>query len=162
MLRSYENIPLTEQAMYDLRNDLRKKNQYRDIDDDDYMEDDDIESENYNQQQYEMSPTEVSHSIILNSITSSTSATTTTTTHTSITITSTNTLSINIVTNKTVITVPAIPMITPSSTIDYQQKENAENKASNTDYTIISSSSSSPPRLVSMFILFTILILFIV
>ncbi|CAF1124850.1 unnamed protein product [Adineta ricciae] len=44
ILPSYHNNPLSEQAEYDLKNTLRKTNEFLDVDDDDYIEDDDVES----------------------------------------------------------------------------------------------------------------------
>ncbi|CAF0777767.1 unnamed protein product [Rotaria sordida] len=47
IIRPYPNLPLTEQVMYDLKNNMRKANEMNDFvdddDDDDYNEDDDIE-----------------------------------------------------------------------------------------------------------------------
>jgi hypothetical protein len=63
---------LTEQVIYDLRNDLRKASVNNDFDDDDgdYSEDEDIESENDNQQHIQLfsPPSLTARSTIINSI----------------------------------------------------------------------------------------------
>jgi hypothetical protein len=44
IIQSYQDLPLTEQAIYDLKNTMRKSDEINDFDDDeDYNEDDQIE-----------------------------------------------------------------------------------------------------------------------
>jgi len=70
-LGSQDNLQLTEQYEYDLRNELRKANEINDFDDDDYSEDEDFEIENDNQQHVQLfSPSPTTRSTIINSITS--------------------------------------------------------------------------------------------
>jgi hypothetical protein len=77
VFRSPDNLPLTEQVIYDLRNDMRKASEMNDFNDEDYSEDEDIESENDNQLHVQLSPPPATfRSIILNSITSTTTTTT--------------------------------------------------------------------------------------
>ncbi|CAM4798796.1 unnamed protein product [Rotaria magnacalcarata] len=155
VLRSHDNLPLTEQAIYDLRNDMRKENEFIEFDDEDYIEDDDMDMENDNQQDFQSLSSLTSPSIILNAIISTTTATsvtttaTTTTTATSVTTTTTTTTTTTnaILTTKTV--PKKITKITTRSTANSQQTEIIETKVVNTQYTIISSSSS---RVVPMFI----------
>jgi hypothetical protein len=47
IIHPYQNLPLSEQAIYDLKNMMRKSNEINDFDDDDdYNEDDEIEIDN--------------------------------------------------------------------------------------------------------------------
>lgn len=69
-MKSEDSVILTEQAMYDFRNDMRKASELNDLDDEDYTEDEDIDSESDEQQQNEILTPLTSHSIIINSITS--------------------------------------------------------------------------------------------
>ena len=50
MFRSHDNLPLTEQAIYDLRNSMRRGNELIDFDDDDndYSEDEDLDIDDDN------------------------------------------------------------------------------------------------------------------
>ncbi|CAF2512073.1 unnamed protein product [Rotaria sp. Silwood2] len=131
VLRSQDNLPLTEQAIYDFRNDMRKASELNDFDDEDYVEDEDIDIESDNQQHFQSSSSSSSskfHSSIINSITSITTVMTTATTTT---------------TTTTTITTP-----TTLSEISTQETKIIKSKTSNDQYTIISSST----RLVPMFI----------
>jgi len=75
--RSQENLPLTDQAIYDLRNEMRKASEMNDFDDD-YNEDDDIEFENDNQEHFQFfSPPPPTDSTRLNSIASTVTSMTT-------------------------------------------------------------------------------------
>jgi len=68
---SQDNLQLTEQAEYDLRNEMRKASEINDFDDYDDSEDEDFEIENDNQQHvqlFSLPPT--TRSTIINSITS--------------------------------------------------------------------------------------------
>jgi light-regulated signal transduction histidine kinase (bacteriophytochrome) len=71
MYRSSENLPLTEQVIYDLRNDMRKASENNDFDDEDYSEDEDIESDNDNHQHIQLfTLSSTARSTLINSITS--------------------------------------------------------------------------------------------
>ncbi|UJR30472.1 hypothetical protein I4U23_018005 [Adineta vaga] len=50
ILRPHDNLPLTEQVIYDLRNNMRKASEINDFDDGDYSEDEDFEIEEDNHQ----------------------------------------------------------------------------------------------------------------
>lgn len=69
--RSQDNSPLSEQAIYDIRNSLRTANEMNDFDDDDYSEDEDIDLD-------QLDPPAVAH--VESATTTSTTTTTTMTT----------------------------------------------------------------------------------
>lgn len=132
VIRSQENLPLTEQVVYDLRNEMRKASEINEFDDEDYSEDEDIEFiNNENPPPIELVSLPISRSTILHSIISTPTTTTATTT-----------------TRKTTITIPTTTTI--SSEKNIQHTEVIETKASNTQYQSIPSSSSF--RIVPMFI----------
>ncbi|CAF0913815.1 unnamed protein product [Rotaria sp. Silwood1] len=140
VLRSQDNLPLTEQAIYDLRNDMRKANELNDFDDEDYLEDEDMDMESDNQQHFQSSSSSSSsssfRSSIINSITSITTIMTTATT----------------ITTTTTITTP-----TTLSEINTQETKSIESKTSNDQYTIISSSSHSVPMCICILFPFSLL-----
>jgi len=70
LFRSQDNLPLTEQVVYDLRNEMRKASEINDFDDEDYSEDEDFEVENDNQQHVQLFSPSSTRSTIINSITS--------------------------------------------------------------------------------------------
>jgi hypothetical protein len=70
LFRSQDNLPLTEQVVYDLRNEMRKASEINDFDDEDYSEDEDFEVENDNQQHIQLFSPSPTRSTIINSITS--------------------------------------------------------------------------------------------
>ncbi len=75
MYRSSENLPLTEQVIYDLRNDMRKANENNDFDDEDYSEDEDTELDNDNHQHIQLvTPSPTARLTLINPITSTTTA----------------------------------------------------------------------------------------
>jgi hypothetical protein len=120
---SQENIPLTEQAVYDIRNEMRKASEINDFDDEYDSEDEDFEIENDNQQSIQIFSSSTIRSHIINSIIPVLSIKTTT----------------RIITTTTI-----------SSEINNQETETIESKISNDKYLTVPSSSSS--RFVPMFI----------
>ena len=79
MFRSHDNLPLTEQAIYDLRNSMRRGNELIDFDDDDndYSEDEDLDIDDDNS--FSDAFPSSSSSTTSNALTSSTTTTTTST-----------------------------------------------------------------------------------
>ncbi|CAF0974934.1 unnamed protein product [Adineta steineri] len=122
----HESLPLTEQIIYDLRNDMRKANEINDFDDEDYSEDEDIAIEEDNLQYIQIASTLKSPTVIITTMTTivSTPATTTTTTIPSTT------------------TIPTT-LITTFFAINSRRIEVAESKSSDNKDTTKSPSSSS-------------------
>ncbi|CAF1651468.1 unnamed protein product [Adineta ricciae] len=56
ILRPQDDLPLTEQVIYDLRNNMRKASEANDFDDGDYSEDDDVDFEEENHQPLSLLP----------------------------------------------------------------------------------------------------------
>lgn len=70
ILSFYQNLPLTEQAVYDLRNNLRKSNEINDFDDeDDYDEYENIETNTQSTISIESTTFEIKSNIVKSSST---------------------------------------------------------------------------------------------
>lgn len=114
VLRSQENLPLTEQVVYDMRNEMRKASENNDFDDEDYSEEDEMEFENYETQppSIQLVSLPTIRSTIIHSITSTLATST-------------------------------IKTTTVSPEMNNQPTEIIESKTSNDQYRSIPSSSSS-------------------
>lgn len=126
MLRSQDNAPLSEQAIYDLRNSMRTAHELADFDDGDYSEDEDIDLEGDYPPTVPLVRPSASTSVVRSSTTLA--ATKTTATRTT---TNTSTLSISTI-------VPT----TTSPEIDDKENETAESQDSQEKNSLLSRSSS--------------------